>query len=607
MIAIVVLAWEFGVEPLAMHNWQHKANYSQWHFALFGVGAAVFALIPPLIWLSRSNRARTRAEQELKDVCDNLELTVSERTAAYERVNVELKNEMKRHATSAALLRDVTENIREVFWASTADGDKMLYVSPAYEEIWGRSVHTLYTEPMSFLQAIHPQDRENGILPIDRTVNVDETYRIIKSDGTIRWIRDRSYPVKDEHGAITRVVGIAEDITELKRLQENLTRSQRLEAVGTLAGGIAHDFNNLLATISVSTGTLKVESDAKGRESAIDNISYACKEGKGLVKNLLRFARKEQTIRQVMSPAMLISETIQVIRSTFDRRIDIQSDVAPSLNNIFGDPSQIHQLLMNLVVNARDAILTNGKGVLSITAKNVFLSAGSPLLPTNGKPGDYVEITVSDDGCGIPRDAQKHVFDPFFSTKEPGQGIGLGLATVHGIVTDHGGGIGFESVEGEGTRFCVILPATTTEIEKPAIQPTASPGIVTTDVAGTILVVDDEERLCQSVAHFLESAGHTVLTAKDGNEALDKIDRAGNKLDLIILDLMMPQVAGWDVLRQIHQNHTELSVIIMSGYADTDRYREIEALGFDGQLDKPFELHELEAEVSRVLALRMKA
>ncbi len=615
---MMLLLWEFGLEPLIFGQWDSDPAH-KWRFVLEGMSVAAVAMALPLVLLRNANRKLGKAERRLEEALDNLEQKVHQRTAAYAELTLQLHQEMADHAQSAALLADVTENIREVFWVSTPDMDRMLYVSPAYAHIWGRPVADLIEQPMSYQRDIHPDDRDEAVAEIgDRTQEVDVKYRIVQPNGDVRWIRDRSYPVT-ERAAITRIVGIAEDITELQQLQENLLHSQRLEAVGTLAGGIAHDFNNMLATIMVCAETIQLQTGPDDpRIRTVEQIIRTSKGGAEVVKNLLRFARKEPIRQEPVRIGPLIDDAARMVQATFDRRVALRFDVADNLWPVRGDATQIPQLLMNLMINGHDAILAKGAGTLRVSAHNVAPGKGEELWKSHDR---CVMIEISDDGCGMSKTVAANVFDPFFTTKETGRGTGLGLSTVHGIVDAHQGHIDLETREGVGTTFRVFLPALSHHpkaAESPEwIPPRISTGhhsaprqkqipkaarASTTDPATpSLLVVEDETSLREVLAEYLTESGYRVAAVADGSEALDFLKQAERLPDLMILDLMMPNLCGWELLKAVRADHSGMAVLITSGYAESGTKAQLDEWGYEGMLTKPFELSQLSDEIRRIL------
>ncbi|HRE91469.1 MAG TPA: PAS domain S-box protein, partial [Myxococcota bacterium] len=395
-------------------------------------------------------------------------------------------------------LRIVAGVVREVFWLSDVTKQKMLYVSPAYERVWGDTVETLFSEPLSWLERIHEEDRERvrARLPEQLAGDYDVEYRIVRADGAVRWIHDRAFPVRDERGEVTRIAGVAEDVTERKRIEEQYRQSQRMEAVGQLAGGVAHDFNNMLAIILLHVSVVKEteELPEEVRES-LDDIDEAAQRAANLTRQLLQLSRREVLHATRIDINEVVERLLKIFRRTLGEAIEVRAQLAPQALDVFADPSTLEQVLMNLVINARDAMPHGGRLVIETGLKDVGGDEGrleASKSPTAAglaelEPGRYVWLRVSDNGQGIPPELLPKVFEPFVTTKG-GKGTGLGLATVFGIVRQHRGAITVYSTPGLGTTFQVFLPFSS--------QPTGAPvRESSTEVRGgeeRILLVEDD-------------------------------------------------------------------------------------------------------------------
>lgn len=356
--------------------------------------------------------------------------------------------------------RQVVENIREVFWMADMDTKQVLYVSPGYEQVGGRPCSELYKTPRAWTEAIHPEERERvraaiNVKPADGRFN--EEYRIIRPDGSVRWILDRGFPVQGENPGSRRIVGIAEDITERKQAEEKFLRAQRLETIGALTGGIAHDLNNILAPIMMSASLLRQESNLEAMEEWVNTIETCAQRGANLVRQLLTFGRGAEGRQISAHPKQIIEEMEKLIRVTFPKNIELSFQMPADLWPVSANPTQLDQVLLNLCVNARDAM--PGGGRLTLCAENVRLNEQHAGLVPDAKPGPYVMIRLTDTGHGIPPEIKDKIFDSFFTTKEPGKGTGLGLATVLGIVKSHGGFLGVRSKVNHGSTFTIHLPA----------------------------------------------------------------------------------------------------------------------------------------------------
>ena len=365
--------------------------------------------------------------------------------------------------------RQVVENIREVFWMSDRDTKQVLYVSPGYEQVWGRPCSELYKTPRAWTEAIHPEDRERMLAAVNVKLadgRYNEEYRIIRPDGSVHWILDRGFPVKGENPGSHRIVGIAEDVTERKQAEEKLLRAQRLETIGALAGGVAHDLNNILAPIMMSAPLLRKGLQPEAMEKLLNTVETCAQRGADLVGQLLTFGRGAPGRQKTVHPKQLIEEMAKLIRVTFPKNIELSFQMPADLWPVSADATQLDQVLLNLCINARDAMPDGGR--LALSAENIRLDEQHAVRVPDAKPGPYVMIQLTDTGHGIPREITDKIFDPFFTTKEPGKGTGLGLATVMGIVKSHGGFVDVRSEVNQGSTFTIHLPAT------PATRPTPS-------------------------------------------------------------------------------------------------------------------------------------
>lgn len=496
--------------------------------------------------------------------------------------------------------REMVETITQVFWIADAERTKMLYISPSYEKIWGRPREALYHSVDAWMEAIHPDDRKRltNIAERQRKGDYDETYRIVRPDGAERWIHSRAFPVRDANGQVGHIIGVAEDVTEAKRLEEQFLRAQRLEAVGTLASGIAHDLNNILSPMFLVTGLLRSSlRDPKDLEY-LRMIETSAQRGAGVVRQLLTFSRGSPGERMAVQPQHLVKEMCHIMSETFPRNIEIVPEIGAGLWSVRADPTQLHQVLMNLCVNARDAMPNGGR--LTIGARNETVVDAVPHDPPL-KAGQYVVLSVRDTGVGIPDDIKHRIFDPFFTTKEFGKGTGLGLSTVLGIVKGHGGAVGVESAVGKGTGFRIFLPAET------AAEPATDAGSATAPARGKgqlILVVDDEQQIRETLEGLLERNGYRVITASNGQDAIAKINPRIGGLKVVITDLMMPTMDGVALLRVLGKHAPQVKVIATSRLGGSARQEELRELGVENVLPKPFEPEDLLRLLERVLAER---
>jgi len=497
--------------------------------------------------------------------------------------------------SSEERFRQLADTIDEVFWMTDPAKQEMLFVSRAYEKVWGRTCESLYAAPLTWAEAIHPEDRLRVLAVMkakQASGDYDETYRIVRPDGAVRWIHDRAYPVRDAAGAVFRVAGVAQDVTETKQLEAQFFRAQRLESIGTLASGIAHDLNNILAPIMMSAQMIRQTSNRAETEVILATVEGSAQRGAQLIRQLLTFGRGIEGEKRALALGTLITEMESIARQTFPRNISIAIKVQARLWPIFGDPTQIHQMLLNLCVNARDAMPDGGR--LTLSAENVRLDEGAVAMRRGMKAGDYVMLSVIDTGTGMTAEVIDKIFDPFFTTKAEGKGTGLGLATVLGLVKSHQGFLTLTSEPGKGTVFLVYLPA----LLAPAVEVARGPEAAVPDGSGQlVLVVDDEAGIREALEVTLMRHGYRVLVAEDGERGLAVFSRAREKIELVVSDLDMPKLDGIEMLRRMREAKPGLRFIVSSGVSSgqvaVSRKPQIRSLGVWAILAKPYAAREL--------------
>jgi two-component system, cell cycle sensor histidine kinase and response regulator CckA len=496
--------------------------------------------------------------------------------------------------------RQLAENITEsVFWMSDPTALAMLYVSPAYERIWGRTCESLYANFMEWIEAIHPEDRQQvhtNFFEHSLLGNYDEEYRIMRPDGSIRWIRDRGFPIQDRSGVPYRVVGIAEDITDRKLTEAALRRTERLESLGTLTSGIAHDLNNVLTPIMgiVQLLPLKIVNIDEPTQRLLQVLNDSTRRGADLVKQILAFTRGVESKPTALQVGQLLVEIQKIVQQAFPKNIELSltfragdgHDRSADLWPITADATMLHQVLMNLCVNARDAMPDGG--TLSIVAENIAIDENYARMHLEAQVGAYVLVTISDTGTGIPPEILDRIFDPFFTTKDIGKGTGLGLSTVVGIVKSHHGWIDVDSQVGSGTRFRVYLPATDTRVAAPAIATAPRSG-----QGELILVVDDEVAIQEVTKATLEAYGYQVMTASDGIEAIALYAEHRQEIDVVLMDMMMPSLDSATIVRTLCKLNPQVQIIAMSGLATSETVKNTMKDGVKAFLAKPFTASEL--------------
>jgi PAS domain S-box-containing protein len=406
-------------------------------------------------------------------------------------------------------------------------------------------------------------------------------------------------PVRAGGGAITHYVAIKQDITERKHLEQQLLRSQRMEGIGMLAGGIAHDLNNVLAPILLSVELLRLRFKEPADRRTLEVIESSARRGAGIVKQVLTFARGIDGERIPIRPRDLVREIVMMIEETFPRDISIRREVPPETPLISGDVTQLHQVLLNLAVNARDAM--PGGGTLTFHVEVLELTADTNVYSGDLKAGSYVVLAVEDTGQGMPPEVRERIFEPFFTTKSRGKGTGLGLPTVLGIVRSHGGAIDVRSEPGRGSEFRVFLPAVAAE-HSDAPAEAEHPKLEGAD--RTVLVVDDEPAIREVASLVLQQAGFRILEATNGREAVKVFEQNRDQIDAILTDIMMPLMTGDRAAAEILQQKPNLPILFMSGLMEQDAVQAA-LRNVPGHkvtlIRKPFVASDLLLQIGRVL------
>ena len=397
-------------------------------------------------------------------------------------------------------------------------------------------------------------------------------------------IESRLTLLRDEHGDPKSILSVNTDVTERKKIEQQFLRAQRMESIGTLAGGIAHDLNNLLAPIVMGVDLLK-HFDASPRSlPVLENMARSAKRGTDLVRQVLTFARGVEGTRIAMQVLPIIREVESIAASTFPKNITIEADIATDLWLVTADPSQNNQVLLNLCVNARDAMPDGGR--LDLVAKNVEIDAQYATMDHAAIPGRYVVIQVTDSGCGMPQLVIDRIFEPFFTTKELGMGTGLGLSTVLGIVRSHGGCVNVCSEPGKGSVFKVYLPALAREEGAPAVNPEVV--AFSRGNGELILLVDDEDSILEVTRQTLEMFGYKVITAEDGAQAIGLYAMQRGEVAVVITDMMMPVMDGPALISALRRITPEVKIIAASGLSSKVNAARAATTGVKHFLAKPY-------------------
>ncbi len=523
---------------------------------------------------------RNEAQEVVGVTCASID--ISDRKLAEEKIREQAA--LLDVTTDAIFVRDLDNRV--IFWNKGAEN---LYGWLAHEAYEKTVIELLYDdEPPEVLEtallAVIKQGKWQG-----------ELTRITKSGNKVL-VSSRWSVVCQEDGTPKSILTVDTDITDKKQLETQLFRAQRLESIGTLASGIAHDLNNILTPILAVSQLLplKFPDIYSEHQHLLEILEDSARRGADLVKQVLSFARGVEGKRMTLQVKHLIREVVKIVKQTFPKSIEVCMDVAPDLWTVYGDSTQLHQVLMNLCVNARDAMPDGGS--LTISAENLFIDENYARMNLEAKVGPYTIITVADTGVGISKEIIERIFEPFFTTKELGKGTGLGLSTVIGIVKSHGGFVNVHSEIGLGTQFKVYLPAVQgVEIElTPQLEPLAGKGEL-------ILVVDDEPAIQEITTASLEIHNYKTLVATDGIEAIALYAQNRDKISAVLMDIMLPSLDGITAIRTLQKINPAVKIVATSGLASSSKLAEASTSNISGFLAKPYTVKELLLTLQKVL------
>ncbi|MBW1981769.1 MAG: response regulator [Deltaproteobacteria bacterium] len=546
-----------------------------------------------------------KQESRLLSLQAELEARIEEAHAELVKANERLKEEIEERKRTEQALRESEETYRTVLEANPdpvvvydIEG-RVLYFNPAFTRVFGWSLEERLVKKMDLF--VPEECWSETKMMIDKVLAGEsfsgiETQRFTK-EGKIIPVSISGAIYRDKNGEPVGSVINLRDISEQKCLEAQLRQAQKMEAVGTLAGGIAHDFNNLLQAIQgyAELLLLQTKADDKGWRE-LQEIARAAKRGGDLTKQLLTFSRNMESDRRPLDLNQEIGQVQKLLERTIPKMINIELKLADDLKIVNADPGQIEQVLINLAVNAKDAMPDGGK--LTIETRNVVLNEELCRLHSGAESWHYVLLEVTDTGHGMDSETLEHIFEPFFSTKEPGRGTGLGLAMVYGIVKSHQGFISCSSRPNQGTTFRIYLPALEEGKEAPATQSTDSSCRAGNE---TILLVDDEKYIRELGEQILTTFGYEVLLASDGEKALEIYRQNGQGIELVILDLIMPGMGGKQCLQELRQLDPQVRVVISSGYFPDDPSMESFKDSANGFVTKPYDVKQLLAVVRHAL------
>jgi PAS domain S-box-containing protein len=501
------------------------------------------------------------------------------------------------------LLQSSVERLNDIVVITDAEpidgrGPRIVYVNQAFERLTGYARHEVIGQTPRILQGPGTDRRT-----LDRIREALQTWQPVRAEvmnytksGDELWLELDIVPLADETGWYTHWVAVERDITERRRLEQQILRAQRVESIGTLAGGIAHDLNNVLSPILMSVELLQRRTTDAESLRRLDVIGQAASRGASMIRQVLGFARGMEGDRRPLAVAPLVEETLRIVGETFPRNIVVRSALAPDAWAIEGDPTQLQQVLLNLCVNARDALPDGGE--LSVTIENVSIGAEEAARTLEARVGGYVCVRVRDTGTGIAPEYLDKIFDPFFTTKPPGQGTGLGLSTTLAIVKGHGGFLRVASEPGRGTSVDVFLPVSDGPLNAAESEGLGAPP---RGDGETILVVDDEAPIRAMSREALEAHGYRVLEAPDGAAAIATYAANSADIALVVTDLMMPVMDGAAMMQVLQRLAPSVRIVAVSGLATSREARQTIAQGAAAFLAKPYTANALLQTVARVL------
>ena len=512
----------------------------------------------------------------------------------------DLEAEIRIRQDTEDKLRSILESSSAISIVSTDLDQRIRYWNKGAENIFGFSADEMLGEKITKIYVDDPHSREILTQARNHVIkNKDATsceVRELSKEGSDRWVRLNLSARMNKDKKVIGLLGIGEDITERKQLEQMLLHAEKMKAIGTLAGGVAHDFNNILTSIRAYTelAQFRIE-DQKAVQESMDQIMNATDRAKDMVKQILNFSRQVGEEKKPMRLEPLVKEAVTLLKGALPSTIQVVMALKDNESIIHADATQIHQIIMNLGTNAAHAMAKSG-GILhfSLSQENVDknIIARIPDL----KPGSYTKLRVQDTGCGMEPDVAKHIFEPYFTTRETGAGSGMGLAVVYGIVKQHDGVIVVKSKPGKGTLFDVYFPTVTS-------QPTTKRAMPTDIPHGTesILFVDDELAVTQPYLQILEDLGYTVAGFVDGLKALEAFKENPQKYDLIICDMTMPKITGEMLAHEAKQIRQDIPVIMCTGYSDDMNQEKASELGIQAFLPKPLSINELAGTIRNIL------
>jgi two-component system cell cycle sensor histidine kinase/response regulator CckA len=568
-----------------------------------GITRPIASLVQGTTEISKGNydyRIDVRSGGELKFLAQRFEemsSSLKEKVSQLAERNAELESILHRLGDTEQLLQTILDTSTAIIYVKDIQG-KYLLINRRFEvlynlkreEVIGKTDHELF-----------PRETADGLRKSD--------WKALEKGGPFEWEESRpqgdghhsfivnKFPLFDSSHVAYAVCAFMTDITDRKRLEEGLRQAQKLESIGTLAGGIAHDFNNILGIILAYNGSIgRAKDDPDRFIESVETINQAVDRGTALVRQMLTFARQTDVILQALNVNVVVSEVVKMLTATFPKTIEFVKTLDPDIPLVTADLTQVHQVLLNLCVNARDAMPEGG--TITISTKMTPAPAVKKKFPAAIRDS-YVYISIADTGTGINEATRKRIFEPFFTTKELGKGTGLGLSVVYGVIQSHEGFIDVESQVGKGTIFHIYLPAALR-----STQPEKKTENVEAAIVGgteTILLVEDEEALLALVRKTLEAKGYRVLTAQDGLEALDFYRRHADQIAVVVSDMGLPKLGGWEAAKKMKELNGDAKIILASGFLEPGRKEKLMRDGMNHFIQKPYNPNEVLAKIREVI------
>jgi PAS domain S-box-containing protein len=517
------------------------------------------------------------------------------------QIGISLNNALahKQLKESGERFRNLTDNSPDIIYQINLDG-AFTYVNPAWQQTLGHSNNELLGNRFTnFLrkddQTIFANILKNIIN--DKLTIRDQNFIMMSRKGSPHHITFTGAPDLDAEGNVIGIVGTLKDMTKLRSMETQLLQASKMEAIGTLTGGIAHDFNNIIQAIMGYNQLMLSERNGNETDTLyLKSIAELTQRSRELVRQLLLFSKKVDPLSKAININDEIKSMNNLLTKSIPKMIEIKINLDEDISLINADSDQIGQIIMNLVINARDAI--GESGTIAITTNNLVLEANKIISGINIPAGNYVELAVSDNGCGIEKQNAQRIFEPFFTTKEVGKGTGLGLAVVYGIVKNHGGFIFCESKLDKGTTFRIMFPSSAA-----ARAAKASEIIPRTIPTGkeTLLLVDDEKSILETVRDTLSIYGYKILTAETGEQAIEIYHSKKGKIKLVILDLIMPGMGGKKCLIDLLAINPQAKVLMTSGYSSSQQIDELNSMGACGFINKPYRSEDLLIKIREII------